>query len=80
MIRGNVFVDFPKWKNKIRSPEKYLFQKIKKLQNIFGFKNKNQEFSILLTNKKVQPHSCTFLMKLNVFLSNQMTLKNANHI
>ena len=52
MIRGNVFVDFPKWKNKIKNPEKYLIRKIKKLQKISYFKNKNQEFSILLTNNQ----------------------------
>ena len=50
MIRANVVVDFPKWKKKIKNPEKYLRYKLKKLQKIFGFKNKNQEFSILLTN------------------------------
>ena len=52
MIRGNVFVDFPKWKNKIKNPEKYLLRKIKKLQKISYFKSKNQEFSILLTNNR----------------------------
>ena len=52
MIRGNVFVDFPKWKNKIKNPEKYLLKKIKKLQKISYFKSKNQEFSILLTNSQ----------------------------
>ena len=52
MIRGNVFVDFPKWKNKIKNPEKYLLRKIKKLQKISYFKSKNQEFSILLTNSE----------------------------
>ena len=52
MIRGNVFIDFPKWKNKIKNPEKYLLKKIKKLQKISYFKSKNQEFSILLTNNQ----------------------------
>ncbi len=52
MIRGNVFVDFPKWKNKIKNPEKYILKKIKKLQKISYFKSKNQEFSILLTNNR----------------------------
>ena len=52
MIRGNVFVDFPKWKNKIKNPKKYIVKKIKKLQKISYFKSKNQEFSILLTNNR----------------------------
>ena len=50
MIKANVVVDFPKWKKKIENPEKYLRYKLKKLKKILGFKNKNQEFSILLTN------------------------------
>ena len=52
MIKGNVFVDFPKWKNKIKNPKKYIVKKIKKLQKISYFKSKNQEFSILLTNNQ----------------------------
>ena len=52
MIRGNVFVDFPKWKKKIKNPKKYIVQKIRKLEKISSFKNKNQEFSILLTNNQ----------------------------
>ena len=50
MIRANVVVDFPKWKKKIKNPEKYLRYKLKKLQKVLSFKNK--EFSILLTNSK----------------------------
>ena len=50
MVKANVVVDFPKWKKKIKNPEKYLRSKLKKLQKILGFKNKNKEFSILLTN------------------------------
>ena len=50
MIKANVVVDFFKWKKKIKNPEKYLHYKLKKLQKILSFKNKNQEFSILLTN------------------------------
>jgi probable rRNA maturation factor len=50
MIRVNVVIDHPRWKKKIKNPEKYLKKKIKKLSKIFAFKKKNQEFSILLTN------------------------------
>ena len=52
MIRANVVVDFPKWKKKIKDPKKYLQRKLNKLNKISSFKNKNQEFSILLTNNK----------------------------
>ncbi len=50
MIKGNVVVDFPKWKKKIKDPKKYLQRKLNKLMKISPFKNKNQEFSVLLTN------------------------------
>ena len=50
MIKANVVVDFPKWKKKIKDPKKYLQRKLNKLMKISPFKNKNQEFSVLLTN------------------------------
>ena len=50
MIKANVVVDFPKWKKKIKDPKKYLHRKLNKLMKISPFKNKNQEFSVLLTN------------------------------
>ena len=50
MIKENVVVEFPKWKKKIYNPEKYLQKKFDKLKKILKLKNKNLEFSILLTN------------------------------
>tara|TARA_S200000501_G_scaffold354717_1_gene375686 strand:- start:675 stop:1115 length:441 start_codon:yes stop_codon:yes gene_type:complete len=52
MIKANVLVDFPKWEKKIKNPEKYIQIKIKKLNKIYSFTNKKQEFSILLTSKR----------------------------
>ena len=52
MIKANLIVDFPKWKKKIKNPKIYLRSKLKKLQKISSLKNKNQEFSILLTNNR----------------------------
>ena len=52
MIKANVILDYPKWKNKIKNPNNYLKKKIKKLCKISYFKRKKQEFSILLTNNK----------------------------
>ena len=49
MIKANVLVDFPKWKKKIKNPEKYISLKLKRLQKKINFKKK-QEFSIMLTN------------------------------
>tara|TARA_B100000029_G_scaffold388617_1_gene384846 strand:+ start:739 stop:1179 length:441 start_codon:yes stop_codon:yes gene_type:complete len=50
MIKANVVVEFPKWKKKVYNPEKYLRKKLDKLKKILKLKNKNLEFSILLTN------------------------------
>ena len=52
MIKANVILDYSKWKNKIKDPNNYLKQKLKKLSKIPYFKKKKQEFSILLTNDK----------------------------
>ena len=52
MIKANVILDYPKWKNKIKNPNNYLKKKLNKLSKIPYFKKKKQEFSILLTNNK----------------------------
>ena len=52
MIKANVIIDYFKWKNKIKDPNNYFKKKLQKLSTIPSFKNKNQEFSILLTNSK----------------------------
>ena len=52
MIKANVILDFSKWRYKIKNPNIYFKKKFKKLSTIPSFKNKNQEFSILLTNSK----------------------------
>ena len=52
MIKANVILDFSKWRYKIKSPNNYFKRKLQKLSTVSSFKNKNQEFSILLTNSK----------------------------
>ena len=52
MIKANVILDFSKWKYKIKNPNIYFKKKFQKLSTIPSFKNKNQEFSILLTSSK----------------------------
>ena len=52
MIKANVILDFSKWRYKIKNPNIYFKKKLQKLTTIPSFKNKNQEFSILLTNSK----------------------------
>ena len=64
MIKANVILDYFKWKNKIKDPNNYLKNKIKKLSKIPYFKRKNQEFSILLTsNKKMKSLNLKFRKK-----------------
>ncbi len=52
MIKANVILDFSKWRYKIKNPNIYFKRKLQKLSTVPLFKNKNQEFSILLTNRK----------------------------
>ena len=52
MIKVNVILDYPKWKDKIKHPNNYLRKKFKILSKVPYFKKKKQEFSILLTNNK----------------------------
>ena len=52
MIKANVILDNHKWKNKIRYPNYYFKQKLKKLSKVPNFRQKRQEFSILLTSNK----------------------------
>ena len=64
MIKANVVVDFPKWKKKIKNPKKYLQFKLNKLHKISSFRNKNQEFSVLLTsNNKMKKLNNKFRRK-----------------
>ena len=64
MIKANVILDYSKWKNKIKDPNNYLKNKIRKLSKIPYFKRKNQEFSILLTsNKKMKSLNFKFRKK-----------------
>ena len=52
MIKVNVILDYPKWKDKIKHPNNYFRKKLKILSKVPYFKKKKQEFSILLTNNK----------------------------
>ena len=52
MIKANVILDNSIWKKKIKNPNNYIKSKLKLLSKNKFFKNKNQEFSILLTDNK----------------------------
>ena len=81
MIKANLIVDFPKWKKKIKNPKIYLRSKLKKLQKISSLKNKNQEFSILLTNnRKMKMLNNKFRKKNKITDVLSFPLKNKNYI
>ena len=81
MIKANVIVDFAKWKNKIKDPKKYLKKKLTSLIKISSFKNKNQEFSILLTNNhKMKNLNNKFRNKNKITDVLSFPLKNNSYI
>ena len=52
MIKANVILDYPDWKKKIKNPNNYIIKKLKTLSKIPSFRNKKQEFTLLLTNNR----------------------------
>ena len=52
MIKANIILDFPDWKKKIKNPNNYIIKKLKTLSKIPSFRNKKQEFTLLLTNNR----------------------------
>ena len=52
MIEANVILDNPIWKKKINNPKNYIKKRLTSLSKIYFFKNKKQEFTLLLTNNK----------------------------
>ena len=52
MINAEIVLDYRLWKKKIKNPNNYIKSKLKLLSKNKFFKNKNQEFSILLTDNK----------------------------
>ena len=52
MIKANIVIDKKIWKKKLKKPEIYFKKKLSKLSKFSSFKNKNQEFTVMLTNNK----------------------------
>mgnify|MGYP001283353279 CR=1 FL=1 len=52
MIRVNVIADKKIWFKKIANPQNYFKKKLLRLSRLNTFKNKNQEFTLFLTNNK----------------------------
>ena len=56
MIKANVISGNSNWKTNIKKPNLYLKKRLKILSKKPTFRNKNQEFSILLANNKLMKH------------------------
>ena len=52
MIKANIILDKKIWIKKIKKPEIYFKKKLHNLSKFKNFKNKNQEFTVLLTNSR----------------------------
>ena len=52
MIKANIVLDKKIWEKKLKKPEIYFKKKLSKLSKLSIFKNKNQEFTVMLTNNK----------------------------
>ena len=85
MIKVNIVLDKKIWKKKLKKPEIYFKKKLNKLSKLRNFKNKNHEFTVMLTNsKKMKDLNSKFRNKnvstdvlsfpLNVKLKNKLYL------
>ena len=52
MIKANIILDKKIWIKKLNKPDTYFKKKLNKLSKLSNFKNKNQEFTVMLTNNK----------------------------
>ncbi len=52
MIKANIILDKKIWKKKLKKPEIYFKKKLNKLSRLSNFKNKSQEFTVMLTNNR----------------------------
>ena len=52
MIKANVVLDTPIWGKKIKKPNIYIKKRLNLLSKLSPFKNKIQEFTLLLTNNR----------------------------
>ena len=50
MIKANVILDHHPWGEKIKNPNQYIKNRLRIISKIPAFRNKKQEFTILLTN------------------------------
>ncbi len=53
MIKASILLDNKIWKKDIRNPKFLINKKLKILSNLYFFKKKNHQFTILLTTNKI---------------------------
>lgn len=53
MIKASVILDNKIWKKDIKNPKFFFNKKLKLLSNLYFFKKKNHQFTILLTTNKI---------------------------
>ena len=52
MIKANIVIDKKIWEKKLKKPKIYFKKKLNKLSKFSPFKNRKQEFTVMLTNNK----------------------------
>ncbi len=81
MIKANVIIGHYKWKKKIKNPNNYFNNKLKRILKIPLFRKKKQEFSIFLTNnKEMKSLNYKFRKKNKTTDVLSFPLKNKNYI
>ena len=81
MIKANVIIGHYQWKRKIKNPNNYFKNKLKRILKIPFFRKKKQEFSIFLTNNKEMKNlNYKFRKKNKTTDVLSFPLKNKNYI
>ena len=81
MIKANVIIGHYQWKRKIKNPNNYFKNKLKRILKKPFFRKKKQEFSILLTNnKEMKTINYKFRKKNKTTDVLSFPLKNKNYI
>ena len=81
MIKANVIIGHYQWKRKIKNPNNYFKNKLKRILKIPFFRKKKQEFSIFLTNnKEMKSLNYKFRKKNKTTDVLSFPLKNKNYI
>ena len=81
MIKANVIIGHYQWKRKIKNPNNYFKNKLKRILKLPFFRKKKQEFSIFLTNNKEMKNlNYKFRKKNKTTDVLSFPLKNKNYI